>query len=55
MTTPLEPIESTTTESTQAVPPVARRFWINESGLKIDANTGDLFQPIYPDAQCSPP
>jgi hypothetical protein len=55
MTTPLEPVEMPATELTLAVPSVARRYFVNESGLKIDANTGDLFRPVYPDAQCSPP
>jgi hypothetical protein len=55
MTTPLETINLPAPELTLAVPQVDCGYWVNESGLKIDANTGDLFRTVYPDAQCSPP
>jgi hypothetical protein len=32
-----------------------RPYFINESGLKIDADTGELIQTVYPGPQCSPP
>ena len=32
-----------------------RQYFVNESGLKIDAVTGELMQPVYPGPQCSPP
>jgi hypothetical protein len=30
-------------------------YYINEAGLRVDAVTGELVQPTYPTAQCSPP
>jgi len=33
----------------------AQRYFINESGLKVCAVTGELLRVVYPDPQCSPP
>ena len=36
MTTPLEPLD---------MPQPVVKYWINESGLRVDAETGDLVKP----------
>jgi hypothetical protein len=32
-----------------------QRYFVNESGLRVDAVTGDLLPVVYPGPQCSPP
>jgi len=42
-------------KSTKPVEFTTQRYFINESGLKVCADTGELLRVIYPDPQCSPP
>jgi len=42
-------------KSTKPVEFTAQRYFINESGLKVCAITGELLRVAYPDPQCSPP
>ena len=48
-------IQSQLLKSTKPVEFTVQRYFINESGLKVCASTGELIRVVYPDAQCSPP
>ena len=55
MMTNMQPEENMYTGNVQIDQATGQEYYINESGLKINATTGNLLEEYRPEQHCSPP